>query len=148
MPEPVKCSAVVTRLLADLAPQATVIKRSIFAIAGEYKVVRAPSAEPAELFHTTISEWRYVGSPVLRDRHRRRSGLEVDVLPFKVQQVSHPQPCVEAKDYERGHLPPFLIDDPSYFDKVVDLFGSKIFVGINGLGCLFDASGWRCVGAG
>ncbi len=32
-----------------------------------------------------------------------------------------------------------------YIDEVIDLFGPEIFVGIDGLRRLFDASGWRCV---
>ena len=54
---------------------------------------------------------------------------------------------MEPKDDERRHLSPFLIDDPSNLDEVIDLFGPEIFVGIDGLRRLFDASGWRCVGA-
>ena len=83
--------------------------------------------------------------PVFCDRNGGCSGLEIDVLPLEIQQVSYPQSCVESEDDEGGHLSPFLVDNAGNFDQVIDLFGSKIFVGIDGLRRLFDASGWRCV---
>ena len=39
-----------------------------------------------------------------------------------------------------GSFAPFLIDNPSNFDEVIDLFGSKVFVGIDRFRRLFDAS--------
>jgi hypothetical protein len=143
-----KCPALVTGLLAYLAPQSPVIKRSIVAIASEYQLIGMPSAEPGQLFHATISKRSDMRPPVLCDCHRGCSGLQIDVLPLEIQQVSYPQSCVETKDDERGHLPPFLINDPSDFDEVIDLFRSEIFVGVDGFRRLFDASCWGGVGAG